>query len=127
MSRMFRAAAAALLIPTLVLTVGCKKPGVEGKWQGTMQNMSTTMEFKTGGQFAQTLQPPVGGQIVGTGAYKVTGENITLNVTDATVGGKSIFAMLPAASKQQSGTWKREGETLTLAMNTGSVTLTQVK
>lgn len=126
MSRYFSAAAAALLVPAIVLTVGCKKPGVEGKWQGTVQNMSTTMEFQADGQFKQSTQAPMA-QIEGTGTYKVDGEKINITIADAKAGGRSVMAMLPAAMKQQSGTWKRDGDKLTLSIGTSTLELTAVK
>lgn len=126
MSRSFLAAATALLVPAIVLTVGCKKPGVEGKWQGTVQKMSTTMEFMADGQFKQSTTAPMA-QIEATGTYKVTGENITITIADAKAGGRSVIAMLPPAMKQQSGTWKRDGDKLNLTVGTGTVELTAMK
>ena len=126
MSKLYPAALAALVVSVAALTVGCKKPGVEGKWQGQLQGMSSTIEFKPSGEFTQSSQIPIG-TVEGTGTYKVAGENISLTVTDAKVGGRSVLAMLPPAQKQQSGTWKREGDSLTLTMGKSSASLTAVK
>jgi len=123
MSRVFRAALAACVIPAVVLTVGCKKPGLEGKWTGSVSNMQSTLEFQGGGTFKQTSTAPVVGSVEATGTYKIEGEKVNITVSDAKAGGKSVIAMLPPQMKQQSVTFKVDGDSLTL----NGATLTRVK
>jgi hypothetical protein len=127
-----RRLATALVAPVVIALLGCAKPGVVGTWKGTVSagpagQIPTTFVLKDGGTFTQTTKVPTG-EVVGTGKYTIDGEKLTFTVTDATMGGKSVFNELPAAMRNQSTTFKREGDTLTLTTESGqTMSLTAVK
>jgi hypothetical protein len=131
---LLRAAAAALLVPAIVLTVGCAKKTVVGKWKGTIEapmagSVTATIEYKEDGTMTQSATTAMG-QINVTGTYKVEGENIALTVTDLTSGGRSVMAMLPPAAKSSlnsTSTFKLEGDQLTLTSKGKNQTFTRVK
>jgi hypothetical protein len=128
------AAAVALLIPSIVLTVGCAKKTIVGKWTGSIEypmlgNVTANIEYKEGGAMTQTATTPRG-QVEVTGTYKAEGENLTLAVTDVKLGGNSVMGLLPPAAKSnlnKTVAFKLDGETLTLTEKGQSQTFTRVK
>ena len=129
-----RTLAAAFLIPGVVLSVGCAKKTIVGKWTGSTEYpmlgaVTATIEYKEGGVMTQTASTKMG-QIDVTGTYKAEGENLTVTVTDIKAGGNSVMAMLPAQAKQglnTTATFKLEGDTLTVTRQGKAQTFTHVK
>ena len=104
--------AAMLVVPALILTVGCKKPTPVGKWSGNYNNIPATFEFKDGGQMTVSATAPVVGQVTLSGTWAVEGEKLNTNLT--TGNPPAILNMIPADKRKASETFKLEGETLTI-------------
>lgn len=130
MTRLFRAASVALLIPAIALTVGCQKPTIVGKWKGTVNArgsaVETTTEFTKDEKMSINLTSPVA--VTMTGTYKVNGNNFEMHMTDMTAMGRSM--KIPAAQAGQmnrTGTWKVEGDKLSLISGGVTEVFTRVK
>ncbi|MCX6369055.1 MAG: hypothetical protein NTX57_20440 [Armatimonadetes bacterium] len=103
---------AMLVVPALILTVGCKKPTPVGKWSGNYNNIPATFEFKDGGQMTVSATAPVVGQVTLSGTWAVEGDKLSTNLT--TGNPPAILTMIPADKRKASETFKLEGETLTI-------------
>lgn len=74
--------AVAAVIALGAIATGCKRgPDLAGKWTGTMNGMTATFEFAPDDKVTVSTTTP-GGQINLLGDYKVSGEELTLNLTD---------------------------------------------
>jgi hypothetical protein len=121
--------AAGLMATLALLTLaGCSKPGIAGKWNGTAdvagQKLSSTMEFKPDGTVTQDSKTPLG-EVNATGTYQTSGENLTIHVDKITAMGKTVDA--PPQMKDQTATFKVEGDTLSMTRNGQTVNFTRVK
>ena len=116
--------AAMLVVPALILTVGCKKPTPVGKWSGNMGNFPATFEFKDGGQTATSFTA-MGQSVTLNGTWKTEGEKITTTIASAQP--PMAMSFLPANVKSLSGDWKIEGDKLTITATGVSFNLTRVK
>lgn len=130
MSRLLRAASAALLIPAIVLTVGCQKPSIVGKWKGTVdargRATEATTEFSKDEKLTISVTAPVA--LTMTGTYKVTGSNFEMHLTDMNAMGRSM--KIPASQNalmNRTGTWKVEGDSLSLIAGGKTEQFTRVK
>ncbi|WP_394796611.1 hypothetical protein [Armatimonas sp.] len=116
--------AAMLIVPALILSVGCKKPTPVGKWSGTINNIPGTLELKEGGQLG-VIVSAMGQSITISGTWSTNGDKITTAMTSATPA--MAMSFVPANMRSSTGTWKVEGDTLTLISNGGTQTYTRVK
>lgn len=121
----FGALAATLIIPAVVLSVGCKKTTPVGKWSGNFNNIPATFEFKEGGQMSVTATAPVVGQVSLSGTWSVDGDKLTYNLTSGNP--PIIMTMVGAKVRQSTGAFKIEGDTLTLNSDGTGLPLTRVK
>lgn len=124
------------LATTSLLLAGCA-PSLVGKWKGNMAGSNPagikaegTMEFKSDGNFVQSVNAPPFGSVVASGTYKAEGENLDLNVKDIQAGGKSVMALVPAQAKEklnQKATFKIHDDKLDLTISGKPTTLDKVK
>lgn len=116
--------ASLLIVPALVLSVGCKKPTPVGKWSGSFNNIPLTFEFKEGGQLS--LSGSAMGQTISiSGTWSVEGDQLTTNLTSGTPA--MVMNFIPADKRKSTGAWKVEGDTLTLTQNGQAQPLTRIK
>lgn len=116
--------AAACLVPALVLSLGCSKPTPVGKWSGNFNSIPATFEFKDGGQMS--VSASVMGQTANlSGTWSADGDKLTTSLTSANPA--MILNMIPADKRQSTGTFKIDGDTLTLTNAGKSQPLTRVK
>lgn len=130
LSRLSRAVPTALLIPAIVLTLGCQKPTLVGKWKGTVDArggaVEATTEFTKDEKMTISLTQPMAMTMSGT--YKVSGSNFEMHLTDMTAMGRSM--KIPAnlsGQMNRTGTWKVEGDTLSLIAGGKTETFSRIK
>lgn len=114
----------ALLVPALVLSIGCAKPTPVGKWSGSFNGIPLTFEFKDGGKMAMTGSA-MGQSLVINGTWSVEGDQLTTTITDGTPA--MVMNFIPANARKSTGAWKVEGDTLTLTQGGKAQPLTRVK
>ena len=120
----FRVIAATLLVPALVLSLGCKAPTPVGKWSGSFNNIPATFEFKEGGTMA--VSASVMGQTATlSGTWSTSGDQLTTNLTTANPA--MILTLIPANKRQATSTFKIEGDTLTMTSDGKAQPLNRVK
>jgi hypothetical protein len=116
--------------------LGCSKPSVVGKWQGTQsvqspmgnQSLSFTTEYKADGTFSQNAT--VANMNIGAkGTYKVDGDKVTSSVTSVDAPPMIKAMAEPALKKQinQTVSFKVEGDNLTFTGKGPSETLTMTR
>jgi hypothetical protein len=113
-----------LVVPALVLSMGCKKPTPVGKWSGNFNSIPLTFDFKEGGQLSLTGSA-VGQAISINGTWSVAGDQLTTNLTSGTPA--MVMNFIPADKRKSTGAWKIEGDTLSLTQGGKSQPLTRVK
>jgi hypothetical protein len=124
-------------LTVLSLTLlGCSKPSVVGKWQGSQsiqspmgnQNLNFTTEYKADGTFSQSAT--VANMNVGAkGTYKVDGDKVTSTVTSVEAPPMIKKFVEPTLKKQvnQTVSFKVEGDNLTFTGAGQTMTMTRVK
>jgi uncharacterized protein (TIGR03066 family) len=115
---------ATLIVPALVLSLGCKKPTPVGKWTGSFNNIPLTFDFKEDGKLALSGSA-MGQNIAINGTWSVEGDQLTTNLTSGTPA--MVMSFIPADKRKSTGAWKLEGETLSLTQGSQSQALTRVK
>lgn len=116
--------AAMLIVPALILSVGCKKPTPVGTWSGSINKIPATIDIKDGGQLGVTASV-MGNSVQLAGTWSAEGDQLKMNLTSSTP--PMVLNLLPANSRQSTNTWKLEGDSLTLTSGTTTQTLTRVK
>ncbi len=125
-------AVCALALP---IFAGCGRPGLVGKWQGSMARggaaLPVTMEFRPDGTMTDSVgfQSAAGPMtLVMTDTYAVKGDTLTLTQTGTTVNGRAA-PNDPRMRTTRSAAFRVDGDTLTLTPpgNPQSLTLTRVK
>ena len=116
--------AAMLIVPALILSVGCKKPTPAGTWSGSINNIPATIDIKDGGQLGVTASV-MGNSVQLAGTWSAEGDQLKMNLTSSTP--PMVLNMLPANSRQSTNTWKQDGDSLTLTSGSTTQTLTRVK
>ncbi|WP_395139659.1 hypothetical protein [Armatimonas sp.] len=116
--------AAMLIVPALILSVGCKKPTPVGTWSGSINNIPATIDIKDGGQLGVTASV-MGNSVQLAGTWSAEGDQLKMNLTSSTP--PMILSMLPASTRQSTNTWKQDGDSLTLTSGSTAQTLTRVK
>ncbi|WP_395094566.1 hypothetical protein [Armatimonas sp.] len=116
--------AAMLIVPALILSVGCKKPSPAGTWSGSINNIPATIDIKDGGQLAVTASV-MGQSVQLAGTWSAEADQLKMNLTSSTP--PMVLNMLPANSRQSTNTWKQDGDSLTLTSGSTTQNLTRVK
>jgi hypothetical protein len=131
--RLFSLGALTALSITLL---GCSKPSVIGKWQGTQtaqtpmgsQQINFTTEYKADGTFNQSAT--VANMNIGAkGTYKVDGDKVTSSVTSVEAPELIKKIAEPTLKKQinQTVTFKVEGDNLTFTGKGAGETMTMTR
>lgn len=127
-----------IAVPALIASVslGCAKPTVVGKWQGTVPipgqgtAVPATVDYKADGTMEQVMTTPVG-PITVTGTYKVDGDTLTTTGKDIKLNGNALPPMLaarvPASAMTNSATFKLDGDNLNMSSGGKDIAFTRVK
>jgi hypothetical protein len=134
-------------IPFVVLglaLVACSKPGLVGKWKGNAADGKTndTTEFLPDGKFVSQVHLEQGAMkldMSASGTYTAEGEKISLTMTDIKIDESKLPAEVKAflpqikqgidgqKGKKMDGTFKIEGDKLTITGSNMNGSYTRVK
>lgn len=121
------------LVALLLTLAGCGGSPIVGKWQGNIQGMNITQEYKTDKTYTAAVQTPMG-SISLNGTYTLEGEKLTETVSTVSAPGlppQVPQAIKEAVQKNPSATVKfTDNDTMVMTPLTGgsvSITRTRIK
>lgn len=130
MNRRFSRSAIPLVASVLVGGLGCAKPGVVGKWQGstTVMNQPTqvTFDFTADKRMTQVWSAPPS-SINASGTYTLEDDKLTATMTDVQTNPPALAAVLPKDQLNLAATYKLDGDSLVLTYKGQTLTFNRVK
>lgn len=135
----------ALIFVTLLLSAGCGKPSLDGDWSGSsgQDGFSVDLRFSGGKVDIDFASKKTTAKLKATGTYKVDGETMKTTIDKATIDEASLTGnmkeitktqgvkeatekvVVDLLSKQLSGPYKLEGQTLRILGNPSDIVLTR--